>query len=183
MIQRNFAAASRRGFVAMVVLGMASVATGPAHAAQDRVVALAKPTGPVILTVTGKVQNPNAYREASFDMEMLMALPATRIETTTPWTEGVTQFEGVRLDVLLKHIAAKGTVGEFMALNDYAVRIDLADFEKQTAIIAYQMNGKPMSVRNKGPLWVIYPLDHIAESEAAFYRDRMIWQLRSIDIK
>ena len=51
-----------------------------------------------VLTVTGAVnQDPTV-----FDLEMLMALDATVIETTTIWTEDVQVFQGVALAVLME---------------------------------------------------------------------------------
>ena len=152
---------------------------------------LSPPQGTVVLSIQGNVQiaSPpdtapqHSERKVDFDMAMLMALPVTRIETTTPWTKGLTHFEGVAIKDLLRAVAATGEISEFTALNDYTVRIPLNDFSQFGAIIAYKVNGKMMGVRDKGPLWVIYPLDAHTQLQNAQYRDRMIWQLRSITVK
>jgi hypothetical protein len=40
-----------------------------------------------------------------------------------------------------------------------------------------------MSVRERGPLWVVYPREHFPELQAPEYNDRWAWQLRSLEIK
>ena len=140
------------------------------------------PTGRVVLTVQGNIQLTNAYRQADFDIAMLMSIPSTQIVTTTPWTEGSVLFEGVSMNTLLSHVASKGLEVEVTALNDYTVRIPIEDFTKFNPIIAYKMNGKLMAVRDKGPLWLIYPLDDHEQLQSAKYRDRMVWQLRTITV-
>ncbi|HEY9079075.1 molybdopterin-dependent oxidoreductase [Magnetovibrio sp.] len=146
---------------------------------------LRAPSHDVVLSIEGKISNTNANTEprADFDLAMLMAMPPLTIETSTPWTEGVVRFEGVAVKDVLDRVAPTGHEGEFVALNDYTVRIPLENFSQMNAIIAYRMNGKPMSVRDKGPLWVIYPLDTIKPAQSDLYRDRMVWQLRTIIVK
>lgn len=167
---------------AALVLFLCFGSAQPAQA-DTHLASISPPTNPVALSLKGKIQNTNIYGQADFDMAMLQALPPTRIATTTPWTSGTTTFEGVLVKTLFNHVAAKGDVGEFGALNDYTVRIALKDLIQYNAIIAYHMNGKPMSVRDKGPLWLVFPIDDNPILRTAFYTDRMIWQLRTIDIK
>ena len=144
---------------------------------------LSKPSGTVVLSVKGKIGNANSAQSAEFDMGMLKSLPPTIINTHTPWTDGLTQFKGISVSELLRTLAASGTHGEFSALNDYTVRIPLSDFDTFNAIIAYEMNAAPMSRREKGPLWLIYPMDSQDILQTPRYRDRMIWQLRSITVQ
>ena len=47
-------------------------------------------------------------------------------------------------------------------------------------LIAFAQNGRPMPVRERGPLWVIYPLDSYSELQNPVFHARMIWQLRRI---
>ena len=49
-------------------------------------------------------------------------------------------------------------------------------------IIAYMMNGEEMSVRNKGPLWLVYPYDLNHEYRSEVIYSRSIWQLDRIDV-
>ena len=45
------------------------------------------------------------------------------------------------------------------------------------ALLAFERNGKPMSVREKGPLWIVYPYDSDAKFQSEVYYSRSIWQL------
>lgn len=150
--------------------------------ADSSTTALSLPQQTVVLTVKGNIKNTNNGQVADFDMTMLKALPPSTIATQTPWTEGMVHFKGVKLTDILAHVASKGTAGEFTALNDYTVRIPFQHLDKDGPIIAYEMNGKPMSRRTKGPLWIVYPLDDITLMQGSLYRDRMVWQLRTITV-
>jgi hypothetical protein len=49
-------------------------------------------------------------------------------------------------------------------------------------VVAHLLNGKPMSVREKGPLFVIYPFDDDPQLRTTIYYSRCIWQLKSIEL-
>jgi len=189
MTQSTFSAPLRLIVAVLTATWVVLVVGAYAARASERVAPLPVPTKPVVLSIQGNIQNantdmgPSTIPRADFDMEMLMTMPSTRIETSTPWTDGVTRFEGVLVKDLMERVAAQGTQGEFSALNDYTVRISLEDLSHFNAIIAYRMNGKPMRVRTKGPLWLIYPMDDFSQLQTAQYRDHMIWQLRTIFVK
>jgi hypothetical protein len=135
---------------------------------------------PVLLTVTGRLGAP-AARE--FTLPSLEALGTYSVRTSTPWTDGVQEFTGVRLRDLLAAVGAQGGTLAMTALNDYTVEIPAADASAYDVIVAYRRNGAAMPVRDKGPLWIIYPLDQHAELRNAEHQARMIWQLRRIDVR
>ena len=144
---------------------------------------LPQPTGDVILTITGAMTETNAPHALQFDMAMLRALPSIEVSTASPWTNGVTRFKGVELKTLLDLAGASGTKLSAIALNDYAATIPVADATEKGAFIAYLMDGAEMSVRERGPLWVLYPFDQRPELKAEEYYSRAVWQLKAIDIK
>ena len=74
------------------------------------------------------------------------------------------KFEGVSLDKLMKAVGAKGERVVAVALNDYSSEIPIEDFAKYKTILALKRDGEYMPVRDKGPLFVVYPYD--AESRA-----------------
>ena len=114
---------------------------------------------------------------------MLEALGAENFETTTIWTEGVQSFTGVPLNTLLDALGAEGETLRAIALNDYAVEIPASDAEDGGPIVAYLQNGAPMSVREKGPLWIVYPYDARTDYQTEQIYSRSIWQLVSIEIQ
>ena len=140
---------------------------------------LPSPQGRVVLTVTGALTNRNTADAAEFDLAMLEQLPQHKLTTTTPWTEGPQTFRGVLLRDLLAAVGARGQTLMARALNDYAIEFPAADGTSYEVLLALRHNGEPMSVRDKGPIWVVYP-DDTGLSQA---RDRMIWQLRSLAVR
>lgn len=142
---------------------------------------LATPKGDVILTVSGLIDTTNSDPTAQFDLEMLEELDATIIETSTIWTEGKHSFQGVSLAVLAKRLGISGANMRLMAVNDYTVDVPMSDAVENGPIIAYKMDGKTMSVRDKGPLWLIYPYDSSAKFRTEVIYSRSIWQLDRIE--
>jgi len=141
------------------------------------------PTGDVVLTISGEIAHSNLDGEAHFDLEMLENLGATEIVTSTIWTEGTQQFVGVSLMALLDYVGATGNNIEATAINDYSVNIPVEDAVEGGALVAYFRNGEPMSVREKGPLWVVYPFDLEPKFKTETYHARSIWQLDRIKVK
>ncbi|GGX59709.1 oxidoreductase [Tateyamaria omphalii] len=135
-----------------------------------------------VLTITGLVASPVEGGAWVFDMDGLKALPAESFETETIWTDGPQRFEGVPLFALLEHVGADGGTIRAVALNDYAVSIPSTDAIEGGPIVAYARNGDAMSVRDKGPLWIVYPFDYNDTYKSEEYYSRSIWQLDRIEI-
>jgi hypothetical protein len=144
---------------------------------------LPAPTGEVVLTVTGKVALTNQDGVAAFDLDMLKAIGEVTFKTSTPWTEGEQSFTGVPLNALLQTVGVTEGTLTAKAINDYAVEIPVSDAVVDGPILAYLQNGNRMSVREKGPLWVVYPYDSKDDYQAEVIYSRSIWQLSSIDVK
>ncbi|WP_249200334.1 molybdopterin-dependent oxidoreductase [Thetidibacter halocola] len=119
----------------------------------------------------------NAGDEAHFDREMLIALGQDSVTTSTIWTDGEQTFTGPRLAAVLTAVGAEGTAITATALNDYAVQIPVDDALEGSALLAMDRNGEPMSVRDKGPLWIVYPFDADQKFKSEVYYSRSIWQL------
>ncbi|WP_293574181.1 molybdopterin-dependent oxidoreductase [Phaeobacter sp.] len=137
---------------------------------------------PVVLTLTVPG---DTVQQHDFSLDMLQGLPTTEFETTTIWTSGPQRFTGVSLAALLQHIgeeAGQDGLLRARAINDYAVEIPLSDVAAGGPIIAYQRNGAIMSVRDKGPLWVVYPYDSNEGFQTEAIYSRSIWQLEEITV-
>lgn len=144
--------------------------------------ALDSPTESVVLTVTGAIDNTNDDDRATFDLPMLEALAGHHGEMETPWTEGRTAFDGPLLKAVLEAVGARGKVLRVVALNDYSAEIPVGDATDFETILATRMNGKPMSVRDKGPLFLIYPFDSHPELYNEKYFSRSVWQIKAIEV-
>ncbi|WP_136442601.1 molybdopterin-dependent oxidoreductase [Pacificoceanicola onchidii] len=163
---------------ALGLLAVCLIAVSPARAEP-----LTAPTGPVLLTVSGAIAHTNTEDgQAAFDLEMLRALGAADIVTETIWTPDENRFTGVPLAALLDHVGATGTLIQATAINDYSVEIPVSDADGDVPIIAYAMDGNPMSRRGKGPLWVIYPFSSGPDFQTEVIYSRSIWQLDRLTI-
>ena len=148
----------------------------PLAAMASHVLAQAAPAGPVVLTVSSK------QSRTDFDMARLERLPQRSISTETPWYSAARTFSGPLLREVLAAANATGSSARLVALNDYRVEMPLADAQRYDVILARLLDGKPMSVREKGPLFVMYPFDSQPQLRNAVYFSRCIWQLRSIEV-
>lgn len=145
---------------------------------------LPAPKGPVVLTVRGKV---GAAEDGtvSFDMATLEQIGLVRFTTKTEWTDGPVEFEGVLLKDLLAVLEAGGDAEKLVlkALNDYISTMPISDANDYPVILAIKENGEYMSVRERGPLWVVYPQDAYPEVGRREFLSRWVWQLAEIGVE
>jgi hypothetical protein len=145
--------------------------------------ALDAPSGKVILLISGKLTQPNAGDTASFDLALLQSLPQSSFSTTTPWYPQPRKFTGVLLRDLFEAIGAQDASAKAIALNDYSVDIPNEDVARHGAMLAYLLDDKPMTVREKGPLVIIYPFSDKPQLRTAVHYSRAIWQLKSLELR
>lgn len=138
---------------------------------------LPAPTGAIVLTLSGEIAKETADGVVSLDLAQLQALPKQQFRTATIWTETPVEFTGVSLRDVLDHAGVSATSIEAVALNDYSVQIPLDSVTDDAPIIAYFMDGKEMSPRDKGPLWIVYPYDSDPQYRSEVVYSRSIWQL------
>jgi len=136
----------------------------------------------VVLTVSG---GPNANGQpiaVTYTLAQLQELPKSSFETTTMWTDGVQSFEGVELKTFLDTLGVQSGTLSATAINDYRIEIPLTEISAGGPMIAYTLNGETMSVRDKGPLWLVYPYDSAPEYQSEVVFTRSIWQLNRIEV-
>ncbi len=102
--------------------------------------------------------------------------------TSTIWTDGDIEFQGVTATALLHHLGIASGALELIAANDYFVEIPVGELQNNEALIAYKMNGMPMSTRDKGPFWLVYPYDSDVRYQSETYYARSIWQINRIKV-
>lgn len=166
---------ARRSFLASIV-ALTGFLSPSAHA-------LDAPTGRAILTISGAITQPNAGAVAKMDMKMIEALPQQTFTTRTPWFDKPVTFTGPLLADVMAAVGAKGSALAATAINDYTITIPMDDVNARKVIMARLIDGKPIPVREKGPLFVVYPFDTDAKLRTSVYYERSIWQLKSLDVK
>jgi len=116
-----------------------------------------------------------------FTLAELKAMPQSEIRTANEFIDGVRSFRGPRVSYLLRICNADGAASvRMIALNDYEVEVQVSEFDKYQPILALTMDGKELSVRDKGPIWVIYPMSDFSELRDPVFNSRLIWQLDRI---
>jgi hypothetical protein len=143
---------------------------------------LAAPSGPVILTVTGKVGTTNSDAAAAFDLAMLDALAARETTAKTPWFDEAHTFKGSLLSAVLEAAGAHGTALRVRAINGYEAVIPMEDVASWPIILATRIDGKELSVRDKGPIFVIYPFDLNPDLHNEVYYTRSVWQVETMEV-
>lgn len=145
---------------------------------------LPSPRGKPILTIKGRISIVNTpEKTAIFDHEMLEKIGVTKVQTSTPWTDGRPVFEGVLMRDLLRQVGATGETVRAIALNDYKATLPVSDFEKYPVILAHKMDGKLLKVRDKGPLWIIYPQDQFEELRDKSFNRKWVWQVKEFHVE
>ena len=158
---------------------LALAAAAPLSFAQS----LDAPKGRAILSISGKIDLKNKGDLATFDMAMIEKLPQHSFTTRTPWYDKPVKFSGPRLADVLAAVKASGTTVSAVAINDYKINIPMEDVRKHGILMARLIDDKPIPVRSKGPLFVVYPFDSASELRTSVYYERSIWQLKALELQ
>lgn len=119
--------------------------------------------------------------------EDLLAMDQFTVFTENEFVDGLVEFVGpLARDVIALLGDSEIEALEFetlklTAFNDYAVEVPYSDIIDYDVIFAMSQNGERFSTRDKGPIWVIYPMTDNIELQDRIYNDRLIWQLVQVD--
>ena len=150
---------------------------GSALARSARGGTLSPPANKSILPVAVAFTNTNEGNTAALDRPMLEALGGDGFRTMTPWYDRPVRFDGVRMRRLMQAVGAFGTDVVAFALNDYVIEIPMCDFDRYGALLAMKRDGVDMPVRDKGPLFIVYPYDSEPELRSQQFYSRSAWQV------
>ncbi|MBB3019381.1 hypothetical protein FHR70_002446 [Microvirga lupini] len=134
-----------------------------------------------MLTVSGNIEQTNSGGAALFDMEMLQALGKASFSTKWELSEVPQLFEGFPLRALLERVGAQGKSLRASALNDYVAVVPIEDL-KFEPMIATRVDGRTLTIRDKGPLWIAYPRDFHKVLQDSRYDARWVWQLNKLHV-
>ena len=113
----------------------------------------------------------------------LLAMEQFTVRTENEFVDGLAEFTGpLARDVIALLTETEIESLKLTAVNDYAVEVPMSDILDYDVIFAMAQNGIRFSVRDKGPIWVIYPMSDNIELQDRVYNDRLIWQLVKVDV-
>ncbi len=122
-------------------------------------------------------------REITLDEAALAALPQVEFETATPWTLGIHRYRGPTLkSVLAAQQVDSASAIDVAALNGYQQRVDLSLFAKVPLTLVRYQDDKPLTRRNKGPLWLLVPLSAHPDMDVSAIHNNMVWQVIRIEV-
>lgn len=160
--------------------------------------ALAK--GPVLLTVAGKVAEPNRGpvnpdidkllvfnevtfdRAAEFDLDALDALPRSTIRTDFPMGGPMVEFSGPLLADVLAAAGAEGQIVKIQAMDGYAVEVPTREILDNGAMVALSRDGQPLGIGGLGPAQIVFPRADRPELRE-MPDDWWIWQIYLISVE
>jgi hypothetical protein len=118
----------------------------------------------------------------ALSLDDLAALPQAAVRTENEFADGMVTYRGPLVRDVLARLGLD-TLDEvrFVAANDYYVDIPVSDFTDYDAILAMEADGEKLSRREKGPLWLMYPISDHAELKDPIYLRRLIWQVVRIE--
>lgn len=143
--------------------------------------------GALLLTALGAEADPiltvsNGENVVELTREDLEAMPQHTVATATEFTDGVVEFSGPLVrDVLDRYGLGEAKIVRLTAMNDYFVDVPTTDFANYNVIMALEADGKQLSRRDKGPIWLMYPLSEHEELSDPVYNARLIWQIVSVE--
>ena len=133
----------------------------------------------VLLTLTGAVRDGRVELTRA-DLE---AMDWHQFATSTSVTSHRPEFRGVLMRDILAEAGAEGTSVRATALNDYVVEIPIEDFHRFDVLLALSMDGVPLTPRDKGPVWIVYPRDDHGVLADIRYDMRWVWQLVALHVQ
>ena len=121
--------------------------------------------------------------DRQYTLSQLLQLPQHEITTNLPWTEEPHTYSGPYRGDVLKSVQATGQWLCFEALDKYKVTLNYQRIKAFKPILALKRDGSFLTIRTKGPIWLILPVDDHAALDAALYNDFMVWHLVKIGVQ
>ncbi len=170
----------QRTFFGFVAILCACAGALSAHAWADE---LEYPQEDIILTISGAVQNHNAKGLVYLDRPMIEDIGLSELTTHTVYSSKAHNWHGVLMRDLLSYVGAKGKTIEVHALDGYRTEIPVRDFYDYDVLLATRQDGQDLSIRRRGPIRIIYPIDHDESLLDPKYTSRFVWQIEKIIVK
>jgi hypothetical protein len=167
---------------------------------------LAKPTGPVVLTIHGKIANTNRgalndfddaffkfgnvgfERAASFDIAMLEKLGQKKLTVKYDTWPKAYAFQGPLLRDVLNAVGAfdpklGGKSITVYAIDGYGAEIPLAETRQYDVLLALKADGRYLGVGGRGPTWVVYPRDDKHPALKSHDDAKWVWSAIRIEVE
>lgn len=135
-------------------------------------------------TIEVVVHNADSSVRLVLDDAQLARFPMKTYKAVLPSTDGVqSDVEGPLLRDVLAAAKLPGKDVAARALDNYEEVIPAEDYTRWDVLLVYKINGKTLSVRDKGPAWVVYPNVDNPTLRDPIYDARSVWQVKELVVE
>ena len=147
--------------------------------------AVPAPSGPVVLTIDGKISQTNSGKALKFDMATLESLGVVQYKVDDPFAKKTVLYAGVLMSQLLKVAGAApdATTLTLKALDDYSTDMKISDTARWPILLATRADGAYMPIAKSGPLVTVFPFNNFPEIDHLTYDAQWLWSLAAITVK
>lgn len=117
------------------------------------------------------------------DLDLLRQWGVETLQTQTPFTDGEPVFTGITFARLWERIAPTGETIRARAVNDYVIEESAEQLIAMEAFLAYESDGRLLTVRDKGPFWIVFPWSRRPDLSAPGVYSLSIWQLVELEVR
>ncbi|MDA0996888.1 MAG: molybdopterin-dependent oxidoreductase [Proteobacteria bacterium] len=136
--------------------------------------------GPAIAGDSLRVRTRSGERTLS--VAEIERLPTFQVTTSTFWPGDDGTYQGVLLADFLKLTGIDGAKEiRVTAIDGFSQIIPSSDWQRWPVVLATRRDGKPLTIRAKGPARVIYPRDMDPQLSESVYRLRWVWLIKLIE--
>lgn len=140
--------------------------------------------GAIAETVLTLSRGPQDVETLDLTLEDLLHLRQVAIVTSNAFHDGPAEYRGpLARDVIELLALNEAEVLRFTAANDYYVDLPTSDLLDYDVVLATEAEGVRLSRRDKGPLWLMYPISDHPELAEEHYVHRLIWQVVRIEAR
>lgn len=131
-----------------------------------------------------KVHSKDGAHSLDMTASELSKLETHRYKAVLPGGDGAVQdVAGPLVRDVLAAAGVTGTKITARALDGYELDIPMEDVQNFDVLAATEVDGKPLSVRDRGPAWIVYPTVDHPELKDALYEARSVWQIKELIVE
>lgn len=142
------------------------------------------PTGPVVLTVTGKTGTLNTKTGVELDLATLQHAGVVDLRVADPIDRRMVRYSGPLMGDLLDllQVPTDATTLHVVSANDVAVDVPIADLRKFPVVLGMKADGELLDPSFRGPLILAWPYDTYTFDHAVY---DPLWcsQIKAIDVR
>lgn len=115
-------------------------------------------------------------------LDEIERLPMVEIRGRASPDEPLIEFRGVLLSEFVRMIGASEAKGLVVRASDgYSADIPRGDWERWPIVVATRAGQDRLTLRQRGPARIIYPVDQYPELDTRTYADRSVWLIVEIE--